>query len=380
MIAAALRSVGAARSIVIDETNEVLAGNGVLQGAARAGLSKLKVIDVDGDTVVAVRRRGLSKEQKRDLAIYDNRSAELAAWDIAQLQADVNGGLTLEPFFFDKELVTLLGTAAKPGLTDPDASPAERPTGIVAGDLFELGRHRLLCGDSTAATDVARLMGAVVPFLMVTDPPYGVNYDPTWRDEAGGQFGDGKTVMRGKVTADDRSDWTAAWELFPGAVAYVWHSALYATVVIHSLVKSGFAQRSEIVWRKPHFIMSRGHYHWQHEVCCYAVRDGKSAKWMGGRTQTSVWDIAGMNPAGGGREEKLGHGTQKPVECMRRPIENHGAPEDVVYEPFSGSGTTIIAAEQVNRRCFAIEITPGYVQMAVDRWEAFTGQKAIKVG
>jgi len=381
MVVDALHEVGAARSIVIDEDNVILAGNGVVEAAGEAGITRLRVIEADGQELIAVRRSGLTDAQKRHLAIADNRAGELATWNTEQLQADLRDGLDLAPFFFDEELKALLATdAVTAGLTDPDAVPSERPTGIVAGDLFELGAHRLLCGDATAEADVARLLGDVVPFLMVTDPPYGVNYEPTWRDDAGGQFGDGKTVMRGKVTADDRNDWTAAWALFPGSAAYVWHAARYAADVAVSLLAEGFESRAQIIWRKSHFVLSRGDYHWQHEPCWYVVRKGQTSKWCGDRTQSTIWDIAGMNPAGGNGETKLGHGTQKPLECMSRPIRNHGGSDDHVYDPFLGSGTTIIAAEQLGRRCFALELTPTYCQMTIDRWEAFTGQKAVKVG
>lgn len=377
MLVDALQQVGAARSIVIDETGEILAGNGVVEAAAEAGLTRVQVVEADGQTVIAVRRTGLTDEQKRALAIYDNRVAELAEWDWDRLAADKAEGLTLESWFSEQEQAAGLKQVPKGGKTDPDDVPAERPTGIVVGDLFELGSHRLLCGDSTAAGDVARLLGDVVPFLMVTDPPYGVDYDPEWRERYD-QFDRHAT---GKVANDDRVDWSPAWSLFGGRVTYVWHAGVYAGEVAISLFSAGLKVRTQIVWRKQHFVFGRGHYHWQHEPCWYAVRDGGTSKWCGDRTQSTIWDIQNLNPMGGDSEEKsLGHGTQKPVECMARPIRNHGGPEDHVYDPFVGSGTTIVAAEQLGRRCFALELTPTYCQMAIDRWEAFTGQKALKVG
>jgi hypothetical protein len=221
MIADALHEVGAARSIVIDEENVILAGNGVTEAAAEAGITRVRVVDTSGDELVAVRRRGLTAEQKRALALYDNRTAELAAWNPEQLQADVASGLTLEPWFSESELATVLGRSAslKAGRTDPDQVPAERPTGIQLGDLFDLGPHRLLCGDATSQADVARLLGNDKPLLMVTDPPYGVAYDPTWRADAGVNRNPRKL---GKVTNDDHADWSEAWALFPGDIAYVW--------------------------------------------------------------------------------------------------------------------------------------------------------------
>ena len=370
----ALHRVGAARSIVIDEHDTVLAGNGVLEAAAEAGITKLRVIEADGQEVIAVRRRGLTAAQKRDLAMSDNRTAELATWNIPQLQADLAAGLDLHPYFTDDELQGLFASVTsdpKAGLTDPDAVPAARPTGIVSGDLFELGAHRLLCGDSTTSGDVARLLGHVVPCLMVTDPPYGVSYDPAWRAEAGVNR---NTKKLGTVINDDRADWADTWRLFPGEVAYVWHGGLKASIVQASLEATGFVVRAQIIWAKDRLVLSRGDYHWQHEPCWYAVRDGRPAHRTADRSPTTLWRIPARD------DEGHGHGTQKPVECMARAMRNHGAVGDQVYDPFCGSGTTLIAAEQLSRRCFALEIEPRYCQVILDRWEAFAGQHATKVG
>jgi hypothetical protein len=178
LIATALKEVGAARSIVIDEDDLILAGNGVTQAAAQAGLTKLRVVEASGDEIIAVRRRGLTDAQKRALALYDNRTAELATWNVEQLLADQAAGLDLASYWDAGELAALLSAngAPKDGLTDPDAVPEVRATEIQRGDLFELGAHRLLCGDSTVAADVARVMGEARAGLMNTDPPYGVTY------------------------------------------------------------------------------------------------------------------------------------------------------------------------------------------------------------
>jgi DNA modification methylase len=282
--------------------------------------------------------------------------------------------LDLEKWFSETELAAIFGPDVKAGLTDPDEVPEERPTSIVAGDLFQLGRHRLLCGDSTVATDVARLLGSVEPHLMVTDPPYGVEYDPDWRNRADRANGlpYGASAI-GQVMNDTQSDWREAWALFPGDVAYVWHAGRHASLVQQSLEACLFEIRCQVIWAKPRFAISRGHYHWQHEPCWYAVKKGSTGHWSGDRSQTTLWTITH-------NKSETGHGTQKPVECMRRPIENNSCVGQAVYEPFSGSGTTIIASEQTTRACYAIEINPSYIQVAVDRWEAFTGQKAQKVG
>ena len=369
VIAGSLKDVGAARSIVIDERNVILAGNGVCEAAPLAGIERVRVVEADGDEIIAVRRTGLTNTQKTQLALADNRAGELSEWNPDAVKSIADSGVDLSSMWTLEELRTVFGQGVKPGKTDPDAVPEERATDICPGDLFALGAHRLLCGDSTKAEDVAAVLAGEVPLLMVTDPPYGVEYDPAWRAAAGVNR---NTKKLGTVTNDDTADWTAAWRLFPGDVAYVWHAGLKASIVEASLEVSGFELRSQIIWAKDRMALSRGDYHWQHEPCWYAVRRGAQGQRTDDRSQTTLWSIPARDDSG------HGHGTQKPVECMARAIRNHAAP--AVYEPFSGSGTTLLAAEQLGRTCYAIEIEPRYCQVSLDRWEAFTGQKAVKVG
>jgi DNA modification methylase len=168
-------------------------------------------------------------------------------------------------------------------------------------------------------------------------------------------------------------DWTDAYKLFPGVVAYVWHADRFTADIFANLSAAEFEIRSQIIWRKPSLVISRGHYHWQHEPCWYAARPKSgSSKWCGDRSQATIWDISNKVNS----EGKNIHSTQKPIECMMRPIRNHGGAEDDVYDPFCGSGTTIIAAEKLSRRCIGIEIEPKYCDVIVARWEEFTGKKA----
>ncbi len=227
-------------------------------------------------------------------------------------------------------------------------------------------KHRIICGSSTEAHVVDAVLAGVKPHLMVTDPPYGVEYDASWRDDAIGKTGQTGTA-KGKVLNDDRADWRDAWALFPGDVAYVWHAGIHAALVSDSLVATDFAIRSQIIWAKSALVMSRGDYHWQHEPCWYAVRKGRVGHYDGGRKQSTLWQID--KP----QKSETGHSTQKPIECMKRPIENNSSIGQAVYEPFSGSGTTIIAAEMTGRVCYAIELNPAYVDVAIERWQAFTG-------
>jgi DNA modification methylase len=339
----------------------VIAGHGRVRAAKKLGYTEVPVMVASG----------WSKAQIKAYALADNRLALDAGWDEDILAIEIG---ELQELGFDLDLtgftdmeILALSAEKNPGLTDPDEIP-EPPAEPVSrtGDLWLLGSHRLLCGDSTARNDVCAVLGPVKPHLMVTDPPYGVDYDPRWRADAGVNRNPHKM---GKVANDNRADWREAWMLFPGSVAYVWHAGRYASTVQDSLIASGFDVRSQIIWAKDRFALSRGHYHWQHEPCWYAVRNG-SSNWTGDRKQSTLWQI----PAREGRG--LEHGTQKPVECMKRPIENNSSPGQAVYEPFSGTGTTIIAAEMTGRSCHAIELLPSYVDVAVKRWEAFTGEEA----
>lgn len=238
---------------------------------------------------------------------------------------------------------------------------------VVNGDVWQLGKHRLACGDATDAATVRSLLGRTRPRLMATDPPYGVGYEPEWRRK----LKDSPGIVRatGKVLNDHRSDWREAWRLFPGDIAYVWHAGLHASSVELSLAAADFRVRAQIVWDKGRLIISRGHYHWRHEACWYAVRKLKTANWQGDRKQTTVWQIPH-------RRSTTGHGTEKPLECMRRPILHHTLQGDAVYDPFLGSGTTIVAAEMTGRRCYAIELSPEYCALAIARWEQLACGKA----
>ncbi len=249
------------------------------------------------------------------------------------------------------------------------APPVSRP-----GDVWMLGRHTLVCGDSRDAAIAALALRGAAPQLMVTDPPYGVSYDPEWRVRAARAGLLGKRIGAaaiGKVANDDRADWRDAWAHYLGDVAYVWHGALNGCIVRTSLEATGFLIRSQIIWDKGRLIISRGHYHWRHEPCWYAVRRGRTAHWAGDRKQVTVWQVPH-------RRSETGHSTQKPIEVMQRPMLNHTRPGDSVYDPFVGSGTTIVAAESIGRVVHAIEIDPVYVDVAVRRWEKLTGRTAEK--
>jgi DNA modification methylase len=363
--------------VLIDRHGTIIAGHKTVEQAKRLNL-RLRVVKTDGTHLIAVQRDDLdlrTDPRARALAIADNRVGELdLEWDVQMLKQLDADGLDLSPFWSREEFAALFAEPTA-GPADENAVVEPGPTDIVLGERFLLGRHRLLCGDATSSGDVARLLDGATPVLMVTDPPYGVSYDPAWRHRLNPK----QRTAVGRVTNDDRAEWTAAWQLFPGTIAYIWHAGLKAPEVAADLEEAGFTIRSQIIWRKQHFALSRGDYHWGHEPAWYAVR-GKG-HWRGVRCQTRVWDVANLNPMGGTRAADnavTGYGTQKPVRLFEIPLLNHTVAGDAIYDPFVGSGTALIAAEKLGRACHAMEIDPRYVQAAVTRWEAFTGQNAVR--
>lgn len=281
LIAGSIREYGFTNPVLVDGANGIIAGHGRVMAARQLGLARVPVIELSH----------LSEAQKKAYILADNRLAEQAGWDKDLLAIEIADlaalGVDLAGIGFEvAEIDAFLGRQEHDPREDevPEAPllPVSR-----SGDLWVLNGHRLLCGDATRADDVGRLFDGVRPHLMVTDPPYGVNYDPGWRNDVGAA----KTRRTGKVLNDHRADWRDAWALFPGDVAYVWHGALHATTVAESLIATGFGIRSQIIWAKERLVLSRGDYHWQHEPCWYAVRTTGKGHWTGDRKQTTVWNI-----------------------------------------------------------------------------------------
>ncbi len=365
LIAGSIRSFGFTNPVLVDGGNGIIAGHGRVMAARKLGLASVPVIELSH----------LNERDKRALIIADNKLAERAGWDNALLALEAGElaemGVDLASLGFTAGDLDALMVAegADPREEDIPEVPVDPVTRL--GDLWCLGSHRVLCGDATDRQAVARLLDGVVPHLMVTDPPYGVSYDPAWRNACGPS----QTARTGKVLNDDRADWREAWALFPGDVAYVWHGALHATTVAGSLEASGFAIRSQIIWAKERLVLSRGDYHWQHEPCWYAVREKAKGHWAGDRKQTTLWTIPSRD-----QDAETIHGTQKPVECMRRPMLNNASRGQAVYDPFLGSGTSLIAAEISGRICYGLELSPAYADVIVTRWQNLTGREATLAG
>lgn len=362
---ASIRLYGQVEAILVDRDpmpdgrHKCLNGHGIKGAMLAEGYSHIRceLSDLEG-----ARRAGYR--------IITNQLARMSHFDPERLAVNVAdiikaAGKSFDPMWLgmsQREIDKVRGRDVAGEGPAPDIDHGEelqKKYAVKPGDLWKLGRHRLLCGDSTNPDDVNRLLRKVQPKLCVTDPPYGVNYDPNWRAEQAqkGNLDYAPTRVR-KVTSDSRADWSATWALCRSDVIYCWHDAKVGGDVKTSLEGVGFEIRNQIIWGKSNFPISRGHYHWRHEPCWYAVRKGTSAGWLGGHDQTTLWDINLDKNVDGG------HSTQKPLEAMARPIRNH---KGDVYEPFAGTGTTLVAAHVLDRRCFAIDIDPVSVAIALDR-------------
>ena len=361
MIERALNEVGAARSIVVDEAGVVLAGNGLVEAAAQAGIERVRVVDADGDEIIAVRRRGLTEEQKTKLALYDNRTAELADWEPGVL-AELAQELDLGSLFTDLELSDL----AMPALPEPgaggdefDSTPDDGPTRAQLGDLWLIGGvHRLLVGDCTDPANVARLMGGERADMVFTDPPYGVDYEGGLNETKRERLaGDTSAALYGACMS------TATPHCKPSAPWYIWFAGTVGEPVYTAVSSHGYKVRAMIVWNKldAHYGNFMAQYMQKHEPCLYVVKD--APPWHGPTNEVTVWDV---------KQPSVNeyHPTQKPLELAERAMRNSSVNGALVCDWFLGSGTTLIAAHRTGRRCYGMEIAPRYADVILRRAEA----------
>jgi len=391
------------------EDATVIGGHQRLVAARRLGLTSVPVTWLD-----------ISVEQARLLGLALNKIS--GSWDdallarlLADLQATPDLDLSLSGFGEDevKELLRSLEVRERrerPEAFDLEEALAEarRAPRTKPGDLWALGDHRLLCGDATSPADVARLLDGAAPTLLTTDPPYGVSLDGSWRDgvynalgpaEApymrsvgqpegedatrapGGRRGRTQGHRNTTLSGDTRVDWSEAFALVPSlTVGYVWHAGVHAAAVAAGLQAIGFEIVAQVIWDKGLFAIGRSWYHWNHEPCWVVRRPGAKVPFRGSRDQATIWRVPSPKMImGGSTEQKQDHPTQKPLVLFETPIANHLKPGDAVYDPFLGSGTCLIAAERRGCRCHAMEIDPLYVEVALRRWERFSGQAAVRI-
>ena len=377
-IKGSLRRFGQQKPVVVDGNGIVRAGNGTLEAARALGWGEIDVV-----------RTALAGSEATAFSMADNRSAELAEWDdealVAQLEALAGEGFDLgEDLGFDADDLADLEEHAAGETVEDEAPPvADGPTRVQPGELWALGAHRLLCGDSTKAEDVARLMGGERAVLMATDPPYGVAYDNAERPNPGVAK---PRVAKPRVANDELTDGPAMQAFLermfaaalpsmdPHAAFYLWHPMLtQGTYVAAAAAAAGILIHRQIIWVKPRFLIGRGDYHWRHELCFYGWQQGNRPPFYGPRNQDTIWEVGSVGSA---ERKEMDHPTPKPIALWEKPVNNHTREAEIIYEPFSGSGSQLIAAEQLGRRCFAIEIEPRYCDVALARWEKFTGRTA----
>jgi DNA modification methylase len=376
MIERALHEVGAARSIVVDENGVVLAGNATIEAAAAAGIERVQVVEADGQTIIAVRRSGLTPEQKAHLALYDNRAAELAEWDTDVL-ADLGAEIDLSQFWTKDELAALIVEDVTPGGGGDEFAPTpeDGPTRVQPGELWQLGRHRLLCGDSTKREDVERLMDGERAAALFTDPPYGVDYSGQTTSMFYGtdKRGVARERIGGDMTIDEATQLLlAVLDVWSADVLFLWHAPQYHAEVRTAAAASSWEPFVTIAWNKNHanFGAMGARYKPKFEMALGCKHD--RIPWYGPDNEVTVWDIdrAAANEY---------HPTQKPIELFERLMRNHTQRGDICAEPFAGGGAQVIAGERQRRRVYACEIEPRYCDVILRRFEAETGQQAERI-
>jgi len=356
-----IKEFGFTNPILLAPDNSIIAGHGRLQAVKRLGYEEVSCIVISG----------LTKTQIKALIIADNQLALNAGWDLEKLSVEVEGlqdeDFNIDILGFNNDFIKDL-LKKDEGLTDQDAVPeAKLNAKSKLGDIWLLGKHKLMCGDSTTQ-DVLRLFKEQKADLYLTDPPYNVNYE-------------GKTKDKLTIKNDKQDDetfklfltnaFTNAFNVLKlGASFYIWHSDSEGLVFRKSLIDSGFKLRQTLIWAKNSMVMGRQDYHWQHEPCLYGWKEGSSHSWYSDRKQTTLLNFDRPTAS------KL-HPTMKPVELISYLIKNSSKQEDIVFDSFLGSGTTIISCEILQRICYGLEFDPIYCDVIIDRWQQFTGKEAI---
>jgi DNA modification methylase len=363
-IAGSIKEFGFNNPVLVDKDNSVIAGHGRLMAARKLGMDKVPVVEL----------QHLTESQRKAYVLADNRIALNSGWDTSMLSLelqDLKDDIDLSLLGFDPdELDALLNPIEETeGLTDEDAVPdvPDEPK-TKLGDIYILGNHRLMCGDSTSITDVEKLMDGQKADMVFTDPPYGVDYD-------GGHATDKR---RTKLENDDKTlMYSGALPIAfmvskDGAALYLWFADRFAKDVLTAIEECNYQVRTWIIWNKnlAQFGAIGAQYKPKHEPCIYAFKKGKAPFWAGPNNEVTVWDIK--------RHSKNEfHPTQKPVELPERALQNSSKSGDIVLDLFGGSGSTLIACEKVGRYARLMELDPKYCDVIVKRWEDFTGKKAV---
>ena len=363
-IAASIKEFGFTNPVLIDAGGGIIAGHGRVLAARKLGLTDVPCIRLDH----------LTDAQKRAYVIADNRLALNSGWDTEMLKvefADLQElGFDLELTGFDlDEIKELLAPVGTEGLTDPDDAPPlpENPR-TRPGDIWVMGKHRLLCGDSTSVSDLEKLTDGQLVDMWLTDPPYNVAYEGKTKDALkikNDEMGDDqfRQFLRDAYTAADMV-------MKPGAVFYIWHADSEGYNFRGAAQDAGWKVRQCLIWKKSSMVMGRQDYHWKHEPCLYGWKEGAGHLWAADRKQTTILEFE--KPSRNGE-----HPTMKPVALFEYQLLNNTKGGDQVLDSFGGSGTTLIAAEKNGRVARLMELDPKYCDVIVKRWQDFTGKIAI---
>lgn len=387
-VAASIREFGFKVPIILDRNNEIVAGHTRLKAAKRLGLTEVPCIIADD----------LTPEQVRAFRLADNKVAELAEWDFETLAQEMEAladDFNMEDFGFD---MSEFETEEQPEVVEDEGEPEHVATICQKGQVWQLGEHRLMCGDSTKAEDIAKLMNGEQADMVVTDPPYNVAYV--------GKTADALTIQNDSMSS--RNFYQFLYDAFveiskaikPGGAIYVWHASMESINFIASFQAAGFYLSQMLVWNKNTLVLGRNDYHWKHEPCLYGWKEGAAHYFTPDRTQSTVIeDKPNINqmskdelktlckqllepqvPVSVIDEDKPAasedHPTMKPIKLFARQIANSSRPGEIVLDTFGGSGTTIMAAEQLNRKARLMELDPHYCDVIIARWEKFTGLQA----
>ena len=365
-IAASIQEFGWTKPILIDGSNGIIAGHGRVLAARKLGLEKVPTIELSG----------LTEAQKRAYILADNRLALDAGWDEEMLKLEF-AELEKEGFelsktgFSDEEIREMMADLDREvdGVEDVETPEPPKNPKTKRGEVWILGTHRLMCGDSTSVEDVQEVMGGVLADLWLTDPPYNVAYQGKTKDALTIQNDemDDESFRRFLVSAYSAADSV----LKEGAAFYIWHADSEGFNFRGACRDVGWKVRECLIWSKNTFVLGRQDYQWQHEPCLYGWKDGAAHNWYSDRSQTTILEFDRPN-------RNAEHPTMKPVGLFQYLIGNSTKPGDIVLDSFGGSGTTLIACEQTGRSARIIELDPCYCDVIIERWQNLTGQRAVR--
>ena len=358
-IAESIKEFGFLSPCLIDREKNIIAGHGRVEAAKLLGM----------ETVPCVFIEGLSDEQRRAYILADNKLTEMGEWDMDLVMSELTD---LDAAGFDIEVTGFELELEEPEIAEDDFEPIppEEPKAKL-GEIYQLGNHRLMCGDSTSLVDVAKLMRDEKAEMVFTDPPWNVSYgqeNERWKQ---------RSILNDSMTTEDFKEFMNSafscmhWASRGGAMAYIVMSAQEWGNLMLTLAANGFHWSSTIIWNKDQLVLSRKDYHTKYEPIWYGWKDDEPRVHpLKDRKQCDVWDFDRPK-----RSDE--HPTMKPVELVARAITNSSDKGDIVLDLFGGSGTTLIASEETDRRCYMMELDPKYVDVIIGRWEDLTGRKAV---